>query len=216
MGKVGDRVDRDNVSFSEYAKSVDETYVSSVKALEDSIKKAKAEFQYAGDAVQDIAERNGRTIPSFTDCWEAVCAEADGKKDIRKAQFKAFATTMATCFNNTMDKFQYLGESAKANVKSTASEFKNTSAADFVKTGVALATVAGVAAFHDHEKDDDSALADTILDSANTFTDTVGELKEKCFDEFDDKQEDVYTSNDDLQDDQNNLQDDYDDSYGNF
>lgn len=197
MGKVGEALDRDNVGFSEYAKSADETYISSIKALEDSIKKAKAEFQYSGDAVKDIAERNGRTIPSFSDCWKAVCAEADGKRDIRKAQFRAFTTTISTCFNNTVDKVSYLGDSLQSSAKATFSELKNTSAADVVKTGIGLATVAGVAAYHNYEKDGDMSLVDGIVDSANALADKAGEVKEKYFGESDDIHEDAYAFNDD-------------------
>lgn len=190
MADISESLKNDEVSFSEYAKNADDTYISSVKSLEDSIKKAKKEFQYSGDAVKDIAKQNGRQVPSFMDCWKAVCAEADGKRDIRKAEFKAFFTTLSTSVSNAASKGEYLGKSAVLGVKSAASDFKNIEASDVVKTGLGLAGVAGVANYYEYMKENgDSDFSDIVDDVGSRIADVGANIVSGVSGTNEDKQE---------------------------
>ena len=127
-------------SFKNYAANQDSAFNKAVDGVQQTIKKAKEAFQTAGEAVKEIAQHNGHSIPSFMDCWKAVCAEADGKKAIRAAQFQGFISTIGATFSNVTSKVGYGFSSVGSDIKDIVTEAKT----DGLGTGMKVATAGAV------------------------------------------------------------------------
>ena len=142
-------------AFKEYAETQDKAFDRAVGDVQNAIKKAKSSFQTAGEAVKEIAQHNGHSIPSFMDCWKAVTAEADGKKAIRQAQFQGFMSIIGSTFENVTSKIGYGANSFSTDVRDIAGDMTKTNGvANLAKGAVAGVATLGVADYLQNSADE--------------------------------------------------------------